>query len=78
MKEILLSKPCLERGIFNVGVLQEACLDPGATLFWPLVNIELWFRLFIDQDPFWVNKVEETRRKSLCQRMITARSADAF
>jgi asparagine synthase (glutamine-hydrolysing) len=62
VRQILLSKPSVERGIFNVDSLREACLDPGgAALFWPLVNVELWFRIFIDRDPFWVGKAEETR-----------------
>jgi asparagine synthase (glutamine-hydrolysing) len=62
VKEILLSKACVERGVFNVETLREACTDSGtATPLWPLLNVELWFRIFIDQDPFWVGKTEEVR-----------------
>jgi asparagine synthase (glutamine-hydrolysing) len=62
VKQVLLSKRCMERGIFSVEALRRACDDPGGTTgLWPLLNVELWFRIFIDRDPVWVDKVEGTR-----------------
>jgi len=54
-KEILLSEESLKRGIFKPYALKNACnniIQPG-----PMVNIELWFKLFIDQDPKWLDKI---------------------
>ena len=50
VREILLSDECMERGIFSHQALREACEDfDNVTLSRPLVNLELWFKIFIDQ-----------------------------
>lgn len=46
--EVLLSPKCKERGIFTEAALSEACRD--LTKSWPLLNIELWCRIFLDGD----------------------------
>jgi asparagine synthase (glutamine-hydrolysing) len=50
VRETLLSKACRERGIFDPAAV-ERLIDReeayGRTL-WGLLNIELWFRRFID------------------------------
>lgn len=47
-KDILLSPESLERGIFKPHALKDACNDINKT--WPLFNVELWFKIFIDRD----------------------------
>ena len=57
IREVLLSPESLERGIFRPESLREACQALGdVSVFWPLVNIELWFKIFIDQDPRWIQR----------------------
>ncbi|MDZ7697247.1 MAG: asparagine synthase (glutamine-hydrolyzing) [Deltaproteobacteria bacterium] len=54
-KKLLLSEESLGRGIFKPYMLKNACsnyIDP-----WLMINIELWFKLFIDQDPIWLSKI---------------------
>jgi asparagine synthase (glutamine-hydrolysing) len=52
VRAILRSAPCLDRGVFNPDRLRDDELPPA--LAWPIVNIELWFRIFIDRDPEWL------------------------
>jgi asparagine synthase (glutamine-hydrolysing) len=59
VRRILLSKESLGRGVFREQALRDAC--DSVTWFWPLVNIELWFKIFIDQDPYWLSKAKEAR-----------------
>jgi asparagine synthase (glutamine-hydrolysing) len=56
---LLLSRQSLERGIFREDALRDAC--DNVTSFWPLINIELWFKLFIDRDPEWTAKAQNSR-----------------
>jgi asparagine synthase (glutamine-hydrolysing) len=51
-EKILVSPESLDRGIFRPEALKQAC-DLNA-LTWQAVNIELWFKLFIDCDPYWL------------------------
>jgi len=50
-REILLSKESRDRGIFKPAALEDAC--ENSPLTWPFLNIELWFKIFIDKDPDW-------------------------
>jgi asparagine synthase (glutamine-hydrolysing) len=60
VKEVLLSKECIDRGIFSRQSLQEACNNCDYnTDFWRLVNVELWFRIFIDKDRFWLERAKQ-------------------
>jgi asparagine synthase (glutamine-hydrolysing) len=59
VRSLLLSKESLSRGVFKEQALRDVC--ENVTLFWPLVNIELWFRIFIDRDPHWVSRAKEHR-----------------
>ena len=59
VRKILLSKESLTRGVFKQQALHEAC--ENVTLYWPLVNLELWFKIFIDRDPYWLAKATERR-----------------
>jgi asparagine synthase (glutamine-hydrolysing) len=59
-KDILLSQESLDRGVFRPEALRAACADDGPViLFWSLVNVELWFKIFIDQNPFWIQKAKD-------------------
>ena len=59
-KQILLSKESMERGIFRPEALRAACADGGqVVLFWSLVNVELWFKIFIDQNRYWIQKAKD-------------------
>ena len=49
--DTLLSKKCLERGLFNKGNLESLIKNErafGRTL-WGILSLELWFNIFIDQ-----------------------------
>ncbi len=50
-RDILLSSPCRERGIFNPAELEKLIENEEAfsRRLWGAVNIELWFRCFIDK-----------------------------
>jgi asparagine synthase (glutamine-hydrolysing) len=50
--DLLASPQSRERGIFQPWLLDRALGD--SDLAWPLLNVELWFRIFIDRDPRWV------------------------
>jgi asparagine synthase (glutamine-hydrolysing) len=54
VRGILHSPQCLDRGIFNPDRIREDGLSP-ATL-WQLLNVELWFRIFIDRDRTWLER----------------------
>jgi len=61
-KQILLSKRSLARGIFKPYILRDACRNVISP--WPLMNVELWFKLFIDQDPIWLGMVHPSEARS--------------
>jgi len=64
VQEILRSPACLDRGIFHPDRLREGNLS--ASTVWPIVNLELWFRIFVDGDPNWVEQaLTLTRSRSL-------------
>ncbi|MFQ5454394.1 MAG: asparagine synthetase B family protein, partial [Candidatus Zixiibacteriota bacterium] len=56
VKNILLSSDSLNRGIFKENVLKAAYDAPSNLLTWNIMNIELWFKIFIDRDPNWTDK----------------------
>ena len=35
--------------------LREGVMSPDVV--WPLINLELWFRIFVDREPYWVEQV---------------------
>jgi asparagine synthase (glutamine-hydrolysing) len=51
---ILLSPACLDRGILNPDALRRKTLN--ANSLWSAVNLELWFKIFIDRHPSWVRR----------------------
>ena len=59
VSRILLSKQSLARGVFSERALRAA--SENVTQYWPLVNVELWFKLFIDRDPEWLGRAKDRR-----------------
>jgi asparagine synthase (glutamine-hydrolysing) len=54
IRDILRSPSCLDRGVFDPDQLRRGFLSPSAV--WPLINLELWFRIFVDREPCWVER----------------------
>ncbi len=54
MRLLLLSPDSMKRGIFTKKVLKDA--SRNINTIWPIINIELWFKIFIDKDPYWLDK----------------------
>jgi len=54
VQDVLRSPQCLDRGIFNPDRLRESSLSPEVV--WPLINLELWFRIFVDREPHLVEQ----------------------
>ena len=52
VRALLSSEASLDRGIFNPRVLRDPGLSTGEML--TMLNIEVWFRVFIDRDPAWL------------------------
>jgi asparagine synthase (glutamine-hydrolysing) len=63
-QEVLRSPGCLDRGVFHPDRLREDTLSPGR--IWSLINVELWYRIFVDRDPHWLEQL----------RSLTAEPAD--
>lgn len=49
---VLREERTLDRGVFAPDELREPGL--GAQMRFSVFNIELWFRMFIDRDPYWL------------------------
>jgi asparagine synthase (glutamine-hydrolysing) len=49
-RDILLSAPCKNRGIFNLPAIEKLIAEEDAysRRLWGFLNIELWFRQFVD------------------------------
>lgn len=63
-KDLLLDNKSLVRGLFRPKVLRCAWEYTDISLLWDLINVEMWFRLFIDRDPVWLGKIESHRERS--------------
>jgi asparagine synthase (glutamine-hydrolysing) len=55
-RQVLLSSESLKRGLFKPAFLEGAGDFNAVTM--QLLNIELWFKIFIDQDPFWLGQTK--------------------
>jgi asparagine synthase (glutamine-hydrolysing) len=53
-RHVLLSPQSLDRGIIDADRLREWRLN--AHEIQTALSVELWFRIFIDQDPEWTNQ----------------------
>jgi hypothetical protein len=54
-ESVLIAPESQQRGIFKPETLKQACHYGNLT--WPLMNVELWFKIFIDQDPNWTDRI---------------------
>ncbi len=54
VQDILRSPRCLDRGVFHPDRLRDGVMSPDVV--WPLINLELWFRIFVDREPYWVEQ----------------------
>jgi asparagine synthase (glutamine-hydrolysing) len=52
IRALLASEASLDRGVFSPRVLRDPWLSPEEML--TMLNIEVWFRVFIDRDPAWL------------------------
>jgi asparagine synthase (glutamine-hydrolysing) len=52
IRALLRSEASLDRGIFNPRALRDPGLSPKEML--AMLNVEVWFRVFIDRDPDWL------------------------
>jgi asparagine synthase (glutamine-hydrolysing) len=52
IRALLGSEASLDRGVFNPRVLRDPGLSSEEML--TMLNIEVWFRVFIDRDPAWL------------------------
>lgn len=61
-ERVLGSEASLDRGIFAPHRLRGSNVDAGDLL--TMLNVEIWFRVFIDQDPEWRPASTETARSA--------------
>jgi asparagine synthase (glutamine-hydrolysing) len=66
VRSILRSPQCLDRGIFNPDRLREDGLSPA--IMWRVLNVELWFRIFIDRDRIWLERALALQTGALSRR----------
>ena len=60
VRKVAMAPSCLERGIYDPDLIRRGRLDAGEML--KLVNLELWFRIYIDRDPLWRAEVGRASR----------------
>jgi asparagine synthase (glutamine-hydrolysing) len=51
IREVVYAPQCLERGIFNPDAIRHGHVRPEQLI--ALLNVELWFRIYIDRDASW-------------------------
>jgi len=73
VQDILRSPQCLDRGVFHPDRLREDVMSPDVV--WPLINLELWFRIFVDRDPHWVEQAETLATSRLLHSSDTPASS---
>lgn len=69
VQQLITSPRAVERGIFDPRELRAPTAD-GATI-WSALSIELWFRIFFDRDPEWLQRIHEARTAAP-ERLSTA------
>ena len=60
IEEVMRSEQCLDRGVFDADALRRGRLGSEDRI--TVLNVELWFRLFIDQDSDWLSRVRPLHR----------------
>ena len=69
VQDTLRSPRCLDRGVFHPDRLRKGVLPLNA--IWPLINLELWFRIFVDREPYWVEQAAALAPSRLLQSSDT-------
>lgn len=56
-RDILLTKQAISRGLFDFKHVEKLIQHPdqNSWLLWSLLNVEMWFKIFIDRDPKYVH-----------------------
>jgi len=62
IRKLITSETSLDRGIFNPNALRDPNLSPREML--AILNLEVWFRVFIDRDSDWLPTESSTVRGS--------------
>jgi asparagine synthase (glutamine-hydrolysing) len=63
LNEVLAEERTLDRGIFAPDELRSGTLDLASQF--AVFNLELWFRLFIERDPYWLSLAENPDAASM-------------
>lgn len=65
VKDILLDKSAQERHLFNIKTVEKMInsTEDYSWQLWTLINIELWFKIYMDQDPKYVNEAGYLKEK---------------
>ena len=58
-RDVLLSRDCLQRGIFDAEAVRNAVTKNNLEQIWRLLNVELWFKIFIDRDSYWLAQTKD-------------------
>jgi asparagine synthase (glutamine-hydrolysing) len=64
---LLAEERSLERGIFDADELRKGLLGGWELL--TAFNVELWFRVFIDRDPYWLQSIVRPQAPAGADRM---------
>ena len=59
IRKVVYAPQCLERGVFNPDAIRGDHLSAQELI--TLLNIELWFRIYIDQDTHWNDQARTLR-----------------
>jgi asparagine synthase (glutamine-hydrolysing) len=58
-RQVLLSARSLDRGILSADRLRR--WDLNTQELWAALNLELWFQIFVDNDPVWTEQAKVLR-----------------
>ncbi|MZP29501.1 asparagine synthase (glutamine-hydrolyzing) [Heliobacterium undosum] len=60
LQDILLDPAARQRGLFDAAAISRSLetSHDHAWALWSLCNVELWFKLFIDKDPRWLERIQ--------------------
>jgi asparagine synthase (glutamine-hydrolysing) len=65
LRSILMDQSASSRGLFDQKEIEKLLesRDDNSWMIWSLLNVELWFKIFIDEDPRFVAKDGRPREK---------------
>jgi asparagine synthase (glutamine-hydrolysing) len=65
VRGVLRAEPTASRGVYGRRALRSGLVEQGAA--WTALNLELWFRIHIDRDAEWIERVERGRRSMMVE-----------